>query len=258
MSDERDKGPLPDKDTPPWLQPVPEEEEAEGFFDGRKKLVIGGALCLTVVVLFVAVMLSLYKGGDDGPARHITAAEGPYRERPDEPGGMEVPHQDKQVFEQADGGAVRESVQLGDQPEEPLESLPEEEDVATDVADTDVEQPKMETVPVPEPKPEPAKPEPKKAEVKTEAAPATTTTDSGYRAQLGAYGSEDGAAKAWRTIRGKYPELVTGLSPSYEAVRSGDRTLYRLRVGPFENRAAADAACLGLRARQQACIVVNP
>lgn len=177
---------------------------------------------------------------------------------------MDVPYQDKQVFERASGDTTPSGdVALGPEPEEPVENLPVEEEPASDdpigdIAAEVTEPAAKQEVKVEEQK---AAPAPAKVEPKTESKPApakTATTSKGYHVQLGAYGSEESAEKAWRTVRGKYGNFLSGLTPTYEAVQSGGRTLYRLRVGTLSTRAAADEVCLGLRAQQQACIVVNP
>lgn len=250
-----------EKDIPPWLQPVPEEEEPTGFLAGKRMWVAAG-VAVTVVALFVAVIFSLYDGASEEAPRHIVADTSPIREKPAEPGGMDVPYQDKQVFERANGGQAPSSeVRLAPQPEEPLEALPEEEELAS-AADPigDIAEQVTEAAPVvkvEEPAPKPAPKAEKQAET-PKPAPAKAKVSKGFKVQLGAYGSEESAEKAWRTVRGKFSNFLTGLNPSYEAVKTGDRTLYRLRVGLLETRAAADEVCLGLRAQQQACIVVNP
>jgi cell division septation protein DedD len=271
MSDDRNSANNQDRlsaerDVPPWLQPVPEDEAPQGMFAAKKMWIMAG-VAVTVVALFVAVIVALYDGGAGEPARHITADTSPIREKPQEPGGMDVPYQDKQVFERASGDTMPSGeVTLAPEAEEPVESLPVEEEASSDpigdIAEEVTEQAQTKTQ-APAPQPEVKKTE--AAPVKTEEKPAekpapakTTAKAKGYLVQLGAYGSEETAEKAWRAIRGKYGNFLSGLTPSYEAVQSGGRTLYRLRVGPLDTRAAADEVCLGLRAQQQACIVVNP
>ncbi|WP_417450260.1 SPOR domain-containing protein [Kordiimonas sp.] len=252
-----------EKDIPPWLQPVPEEEEATGLFSGRKMWVMAG-VAVTVVALFVAVIFALYDGGAVEPPRHIVADTSPIREKPAEPGGMDVPYQDKQVFERANGDVLPSGeVKLAPQPEEPLEALPEDPassgdpigDIVAEVTESKPAPEVQKSEPAPVKKAEVSKP---KAAAPAKAPPAKATPAKAFMVQLGAYGSAEKAENAWRTIRGKYSNFLSGLSPSYEPVNAGGRTLYRLRVGPLETRAAADEVCLGLRAQQQACIVVNP
>lgn len=251
------------KDIPPWLQPVPEgEDEALEAAAKRRRLILTSGAALGVVGLFAAVILYLYDGSDPVAPRHIAAPAEPVRERPADVGGMQVAHQDKEVFNQVDGVDQRKDVQLGAQPEEPVSELPadpvgeEINDAIAQVIDASeaVEtQPAEKVIPAAE---APAAQEPIQMAT-PEPVPAKEEVKA-YRVQLGAYGSEEAASRAWRTVRGKFSTHFTGKSPSYEAVQSGSRTLYRLRVGPLETRAEADQVCLALRAGQQACIVVNP
>jgi uncharacterized protein len=102
----------------------------------------------------------------------------------------------------------------------------------------------IKTVPVPAstpPKPAvAAKPAPAKA-----AAPPAAA--SGWRVQLGAFGSEAKARTVWAGVSGR-PGLK-GLQPSF--VKAG--TVTRLQAGPLASRAAADRAC---KASGVACFVV--
>ncbi len=255
MSNDRLENLLADKETPPWLQAVPEEEDStahkRGFLSGRKStaMLAGGAVIL--VTLFLAVILYLYNSPDpNAPVKHVAAPESAIKVKPIDSGGMAIPHQDKQVFDQAAGIEVEKQHQLGPQPETPMKNLPSDEEntleglngdetVIEDSANTKQQAPKPES-------------NPKKA-------PATDPTNEPvYRVQLGAYGSEKSAERAWRGVQGRFASLVTGLGPEYEAVQAGDRTLYRLRLTPLEDRASAATLCVALRAQDQACIVVKP
>ncbi len=251
------------KDIPPWLQPIPEgEDEAIEAAARRRKLIITSGAAIGVIGLFIAVILYLYDGADPIAPRHVAAPLEPVRERPNEVGGMQVAHQDKEVFNQVDGAGHRSDVQLGAQPEEPLAELPNDPPLEKS---NEVEDAIAQVIASAETSPELTKPMPaetKPVVEKSVEAPVTKPEPVGdakvYRIQLGAYGSEESAGRAWRSVKGKFAAHLSGKSPSYEAVQSGSRTLYRLRVGPLETRAEADQACLALRAGQQACIVVNP
>jgi cell division septation protein DedD len=76
---------------------------------------------------------------------------------------------------------------------------------------------------------------------------------SGWRAQLGAYGSVAAAQAQWGALSRRIPG-VAGLSPSYE--KAGAFT--RLRVGPLASRAAADRVCASAKAAGQPCFPVAP
>lgn len=84
-------------------------------------------LALVVTVVFAGMIWFAYsRGVQEGAERvppRIAAAEGPVKVRPDDPGGLDVPHQDKLVYDQMGGGAEREEdaiEELLPGPEEPL------------------------------------------------------------------------------------------------------------------------------------------
>jgi cell division septation protein DedD len=82
---------------------------------------------------------------------------------------------------------------------------------------------------------------------------------SAYAEQLLAARSETQVGAAWEKLRSTYPDLLASLEPSVgRTSRSGGETFYRLRAGPLPDRAAADALCKALSARQQSCFVVSP
>jgi len=261
MNSGEDTGQGPGKDIPPWLQPVSDEEEAS---QGTSKRLLGLTILGAVVVisLFVTVILILYDGVSNEKPIHVTAPETPVKEKPADPGGMKIVDRDKTIFDQGDGLKPRGEVSLGDQPETPLTEIPEDSK-ADPVGDTIAALAEAEV--------ETASTEPKALEPKLSAATpiapvvapapedaADNQSSKAFRVQLGAYGNKAGAERAWRTVRGQFADQMQGKSADYEDVRSGDRRLYRLRVGPFADRATADQVCLALRAREQACIVVNP
>ena len=65
--------------------------------------------------------------------------------------------------------------------------------------------------------------------------------------QLGAFGSQQGAATAWTNVSGK----LGGLRPSYEKAGA----VVRLRAGPLADKAAAARACAAVGT---ACFPVAP
>lgn len=248
------------KDVPPWLQPVPETEEEGGVLSGGRARIAMVVGALVVVAVFAAAIAFLYPTSDEEAPRHIAADTSPIRERPEEAGGMQVDHQDKAVLEIGDGAPATSSVQIGAQPEQPVSEIPDlpeasVEDVVEDKIGDLAEAALEEEAPAPATEiEEPVETTPDVTQT-DEAAPAPEGT---YAVQLGAYGSEASAQTAWRAVRGKFLGELGELSPIYVPVESGDRTLYRLRVGMLPDRAAADAVCIALRAQQQACFVVNP
>lgn len=255
----------PAKDIPPWLQPVPEADDKGGVLaSGRMKIILAGA-AVGVVIVFVAAVVFLYQDAPKEGPRHIAAESGPVRERPSDAGGMQVDHQDKEVLNIGDGAPATARVQIGAQPEQPVAEIPDLPEQTTepveDSADAigDLAEAALEDEVQPAALPETDAPE-QAPETSEEPArqESTDATAGQFMVQLGAYGSEQSAETAWGTIRGKFSDELDDLTPIYVPVESGDRTLYRLRVGMFPTRRAADSICIYLRTQQQACFVVNP
>jgi uncharacterized protein len=98
--------------------------------------------------------------------------------------------------------------------------------------------------PAPQPR---ARPDHAPAQVAARPAAPMASPGGRWRIQLGAFGNEANARRAWGTVAGRLP----GLSPSY--VRAG--AVIRLQAGPLASRAAADRACAAAR---QACFPVAP
>jgi cell division septation protein DedD len=81
-------------------------------------------------------------------------------------------------------------------------------------------------------------------------APALASSGGKWMVQLGAYGSQDGAATAWGKLSGK----MSGLRPSYEKAGA----VVRLRAGPLADKAAAAKACAAAKSAGAACFPVAP
>ncbi|WP_448580467.1 SPOR domain-containing protein [Thermaurantiacus sp.] len=74
-----------------------------------------------------------------------------------------------------------------------------------------------------------------------------------WHVQLGAYASESAARVAWATLVAQAADLLVGKAPIYQA-RGG---LVRLQVGPFADRADAQALCAELSAAGRPCFVTS-
>ncbi|MDJ0945227.1 MAG: SPOR domain-containing protein [Kiloniellales bacterium] len=83
-----------------------------------------GLLVLACLALVVPLAMDFLGGEDSGEVPVIQAEPQPDKVRPDEPGGLQVPHQDLQVLNQGGEGAGREPEQLLPPPETP-EPLPQ-------------------------------------------------------------------------------------------------------------------------------------
>ena len=210
----------------------------------------------------------------------ISADTSPVKEKPDDPGGMDIPNQDKQVFSVLQSGDAPEKVEkLMPPPEEATtDSVPA--DSATDEkAPSDTEQAvdakKLETLiekaseptatvkatqeaaPVKEaPAVEEkvvvaAAPVPKKVE-------APTASGTMYRVQLGSFRDADSAEKQWATLQKKFKSLLGGVSYRIDDTTIKDKgTFHRLQAGAYQDRSSADKLCDALKAQKQDCLVVS-
>lgn len=104
-------------------------------------------------------------------------------------------------------------------------------------------------------KPAPAKPAaPAATKAPAPPAPSSAPILGGARVQIGAYNSKAIADEAWKRLVKRFDDL-SGTSHGVEAVTTGGRTLYRLRLGA-PDRAAASALCGRLRVAGENCFVV--
>ena len=260
---------------------------------GRSPLFI--ILTVLVLMAFGAVVWVAYqqgmKQGDRGAPPIIAAEPGPIRVAPENPGGVTVPDQDKQIYERIAGTAgVEEPAEaLAAPPETPqdLPELPKEQPVAvaaaTPAADT-VETPgaaeageQALVTPEAETAPPAAAQVEAEAAAKKQAAQITSeieaidpgaadaaaktasATAGAFVVQIGAFKSDVEAAEKWQSMKKKNGDLLGALKPDIKRVDLDSKGVwYRLRVGPFETRANAVAMCEVLRTRGGNCILTKP
>lgn len=225
-----------------WLEPLPEEYITEGEVTGRRMLVAA----LTVIILAIfggLIWYSYLDGTENGPVPVVRADNSVVKEKPDTPGGLQVPDQDKRVFVRVASDVADESEKLA-----PSTELPIERPVKIVVAETETE---TEEIPAEQP-----------AQIKTPAqtkniAPVEEKTGTLF-IQLGAFGKKDTAEKLWDSLQTDNPSLLKGLTLDIMMIDLGKKgVLYRLRGGMIADRSSADKICDGLRAKKQACIVVT-
>lgn len=199
----------------------------------------------------------------------IRAQPGPIKVKPETAGGMDIPDQDKTVFDRMEGEGERPGVeQLLPPPEAPRtppwsrSETARVPDAAAPAARTpdaarQAGQPSpapMGTASVPAPPPPVAAPA---APVETAS---TGTSRGGYLIQLAAARSEDTAKAEWDRLKRTYGDVLGRLDLSVMRVDLGpDRGIFfRVRAGPIADEAAARAACAALVERKQGCLVVRP
>lgn len=94
--------------------------------------------------------------------------------------------------------------------------------------------------------------------VETAPKPETAAASGGaYELQIGAYKSQDEAEAAWKSYKAKHPSAAA-YSDDVRKADLGDKGVwYRLRIGPFSDKAAANGACDKLKADGGACMLAK-
>lgn len=264
------------------------EDTLGSFYMGRmrpppqpQRVVPKGGLAVVALIAFAAILWYAYPQGQekyqatDVPV--VMADAQAYKFKPDNPGGMDIPHQDSTVFDPLEGrsAAVAERILPG--PEEPLAR----EDVLKAAVPTEAREPKLnldpqmqepaagdptETVTSDLPKvekpaapvvaAEPAKPVQKPAGKPVEKA--ATAAANGVYIQLGAYRNTAGAQQDWKKLQQKYPKLLNGLTMRTERVDLGAKGVFnRLQAGKV-SQAEAESICKTLKSGGfGGCIVIR-
>jgi hypothetical protein len=224
MSDEQVRAGLRDEDRLPWLEAVEEEEPRPG--PPMLKLVAAVIIGLAALGVIVGALYWVGNRDEGGHGEIIAAPEGDYKIKPTDPGGMDVAGEGDTAFAASEGAEPKGRLNTGAAPEAPVER------------------------PQPAPAPEPTGQPPA---APTRPAPqAPVPSASGATIQLGAFGSEGGATRAWAALSGRFRYLAP-LSHSVIPVQTGGRTLYRLRA----NGADAAGICRRLRVAGEDCEIVG-
>ncbi len=255
------------------------EDDEDG--GGRSPLFI--VLTVLVLLAFVAVVWVAYQQGlrqsANGAPPIIAAEAGPIRIAPAEPGGVEVPDQDKMIYERATAESPAET--LAAPPEEPKElavppaavapaaafaepaPAPTAEPVDEGLSTMTIEEDPGLAVETPPPPPAAAEVKAQLAQIDPGVAEAVASevspTAGAALVQVAAYRNDAEAAGAWQTLKSRNADLVQGLKPDIQRADLGAKGVwYRLRVGPFESKAAAAEMCQALKSRGGDCRVVTP
>ena len=208
----------------PWLEPVDDEGEPPAL-SARKML----AAILVVLLAAALVAGTLYWLGrssadeGNGPPELIKAEPGPYKVKPDDPGGINVAGDSETAFATGAGEQVDGQLDLDAVPEAPVER----------------------------PQPKAAEPAPAAGEEAAPPAPTVPTGPAGSTVQLGFYDNVGQANSAWATLSSRFP-VIAGAGKIVVPFQSGQR----LRAG-FASPAEARQACQLLRAAGDACFVVR-
>ena len=266
---------------------------------GRRGRTLPVAIALATGVVFAgSVWYAYYQGTQvaerSGEPPLISADPNPTKLRPDDPGGLKVPNQDKLVFQRMVTSQPDKRVErLLPPAETPVErpqsgatsptgipdtSAPKEVSVGT----TTVVPPKITekqnpppvrtaTLPkiaaTPKPAPAPAQTAttapaktmaPAKSTAPVSLKPKTTVAAGPYGLQLASMKKLDGASVEWRRLQTTHKSTLSGLGSRVVRADLGSRgVFYRLVAGPYATQARARDACAKLKAQNQGCLVVK-
>jgi hypothetical protein len=210
---------LADEDRLPWLEAVEEDQDEGG--PSVAKLVAAIVIGLVAIGVIVGGLYWLGNRGQGGADNQvITAEKGDYKQRPANPGGMNVSGEGSTSFQASEGGQPRSNLNTSGGAPAPVAPAQ----------------------PVAQP---PVRPGP----VATPARPAPAPVASGPSIQLGAFSTPAAAENAWRELAGRFRHLAP-LAHRVVAGPSGNRTVHRL----FASGANARDVCGRLRAAGEACI----
>ena len=210
---------------------------------GITKLLLGfGALLLLALII-----LKVYQPGtrDRDVPPTISSDNTPFKEAPESIGGVQVPNQDKAVYDMIDGKSAGEVVKANTGAEIPIE-LPKTANIQVDSA------------PVVAPKA--AKPKIVDAEPSSSSTPRSVATGtSEWVVQVASVRSEVDANRIWNKTYDKFNGLLGG--GVYSDIKFADLAekgvYYRLRVAGLADKNAANSLCEQFKAGGQACFVTR-
>lgn len=224
MSDSRA---APDSELP-WLQEVEDEDGPRGVSAGRML----GVLLVVLVAAAIVAGTFFWLGRQDpadtrGAPELIRAPQGPYKVKPQDPGGLDVAGESETAFETSAGQDVDSQLDTSGLPQPPAA------------------QPEPKRIPPGETKepvaPDPPKPPPSGA--------------SGSMIQLGAYKNTAQAERAWSALSARFPSL-SGLSKMVVPYSAGGSSGYRLRASA-SSPSEAEQACRALEAGGESCFIAR-
>lgn len=288
-------------------------------------LLLGGAVAAGVA--WAVVEFAVRGPAPDAPVRLVEAPTEPYKVRPDDPGGLEIPNRDKLIYETLETDEPEEGPeQILPPPEEPVSPQaaagtgapdaapappPSEEapppasaegpppDAAEETPPALGTPPRAEAEAAPGAPPLPPTPPPRAetpeertaaneaperaaareapaqparadavpvparrpARLARAVAPVRESTSwaapGSVLIELGASTERADMERLWERLRRRHETALAGRDPLILRTDRGERgSLYRLRAGPFADRAAAERTCARLDARGLDCIVV--
>ncbi len=237
---------LSEEDRLPWLEAVEDADEDEGISPAKLAGGVIGALVALGVVIAGVWWIKDRNARPDGDGTLIAAAQGDYKVKPDEPGGMKVEGQGDSSFATSEGAEATGKIDTNAVPEAPVAGArapakPAAERPAAAGPAATVKVADGGKMPAPAAKPAPA--------------PKPAAGPSGSVIQLGAYGSEAIANQSWTAMSKRFSFLAP-LAKTITPVKVGDNTFYRLRVSAG-SPADASSLCGKLKVAGENCLIAT-
>ncbi len=245
-------------------------DQREGSRQGStlwRTALIGAGVIIALVAVFFAYRSGQAPTAGDAPPL-ITADGGPIKIAPSEPGGMDIPNQDKMILNKG----ASQPEQLLPPPEQPvLPTVEASSPVEPAIPEPAIPAPPVPASPVPAQtaalQPEtpamPATPAAPAAADAVAAVPAAPPTASAAKAggavmvQFAALKDKAAADQAWTRLTKMHADLLGGLQPSIEPVTVNGNKLFRLRAVGLSDGKVASALCAKMKERKQDCTVVR-
>lgn len=257
----------------------------------RRRILAASIACVAFGGFAFMVVYAYNKGRETGTASVapiIKAAEGPTKVRPEQPGGMQVPNQDKTIYERiAREPPVIQAERLLPPPEQPMPRPPVRSEPApaapmVNGANTAPPRPSIPPPIVLTPSPLPMPPAPPVARDPELVPPPRSLRDLAqdvpppppaaalaaiapaaggeFRVQIAALRSEEDARKEWERIKRANADLFGKLAANYIRVDLGaDKGIYyRLQAGPIASAPDAQSLCEQAKGRKLGCVVIKP
>jgi len=232
---------------------------------GYGKVII---IVMVLVGLFFAVK-SLYHLGKvqmQSGIPVIEASPDAYKTQPEDPGGMEIPHSDKEIYSHLKSPmdeAVNEPIDAysaeNSKPtiaELSAKNTPPDINHAGAVTSTQAKTIKLnkkgKEIDIAQSSPaDDAPPKAKRIDVEKVLA---KRTENEYWLQLGTFKSEEEATKAWQEMREKNSDILGALTIKVTKSDMKEQgVLYRLQAGSADDEEAAKSFCRKLNGRKQSC-----
>lgn len=250
---------LDGEDRLPWLEAADDYDEANDVSPVRLLVMVLGGLLLIGAVL--GGLWWVQNGGARGQGELIAAQHGNYKVPPKNDGAKTFEGEGDASFAASEGLIAGGKVDPSRMPEEPAVT-PDEREAAAKAArakatvdQADSAKADAARIAAADKAMDKGKAPPAAMSVKTPPAAGAQPAGGSALVQLGAFSSEGAANKAWTNLSKRFPDLAA-LGKSVSPAKTGDNTVYRLRVSAG-SAANATSLCGKLRVAGENCVVVR-